>query len=230
MDNSNLLDLFKISDYITFDKYLKTDTRNSISSSYSLSESEALKHIKYGINTKDVLTKTLFSEASKYLDDIIIDKISENNPEYIDISEINFPFNGEIIIEVLLNSGRKNAIINPRLATILYDMRSFSSCENNLNRSIIYEIGSVYNIKIFVNSHANWNDPKITLFDDVYANIDSINIIDGCDINLNTTITLEYFYTYKVSNTKLIYLFESKTDPEYIIYKRDKKIDNILND
>ena len=71
MDNSNLLDLFKISDYITFDKYLRTDTRNSISSSYSLTESEALKHIKYGINTKDVLTKTLFSEASKYLDDII---------------------------------------------------------------------------------------------------------------------------------------------------------------
>lgn len=142
------------------------------------------------------------------------------------------------IIDLIKANEFKYVITNGQVGSIMQDSNSFHYDISDASvKQIIhpYSIGSVYSSKIFVDPYMSYDDNRLIMFNDLHLNFKDFKK----EVNNNSiyqhhglsNIKIESEFAIKKSDSKVIYIVESKDSDGYLKFKsliRDKKIDKIL--
>lgn len=96
---------------------------------------------------------------------------------------------------------------------------------------IPYKFGSLLDFEVYIDPYMKYDDNRICLFNNCEINIENLNQSVNTDA-LSTNIIISYDLSYKVSDSKVIFILDGdETSTSYKKYKqlqRDIKINSLL--
>lgn len=214
-------------------------------SGYTYNQKEKMQiSVKYndvsipGVNTEDLILSQIKSQINTtFYNNIISDLFYTEFYSVIDFRNSDFEtmFLDNIVNTFKELSGYKNIILSCNLGCLFQEVYSFSSASGKINNSShIYKIGNLFGyLDIWVDPYMKFNDTRILGFNDVYIDIDNIEINVNNNYTIKPTkIIADFDYSYSKQSSKVLYLLSDDSDPivfsEYKKIERDIKINKIL--
>lgn len=230
--------LFVFYPFTKMNKNLRNFNNYQISVGLAIDEKEELpsgvfEHIQSEFNQN--ISKRIFSEL-----------ISTKKFDYYDVSKWHnldaMPISDLIKVSDFIintNNGQyKNIIASPMVACVLQDLSRFSvKMGNYVNSGMgrVYNVGSISGIEVWVDPFMKYNDTRVIMFNDVDINIEDVNMrMDyKSSPSFNPHLMVSYKLALDVGDSKVLFLLDSQSHPEFQKYKslqRDIKINDILDE
>lgn len=153
--------------------------------------------------------------------------------DYRSISDRDYSIN---LVHEISKKSYKNVLVSPKIAALIQDtsfftpdtnkdMGSFSSC---------YRIGSIFSHKdIYVDPILKWDDMRVSLFNDIFVNIEGVSAYIQNDSTFNPKIIMEFGFDFNCGPSEVLYLRDDEypnIDPVIVPLLRDIKINEILDE
>lgn len=228
--------LFIVYPFTKINKNLRNFNNYQISVGLAINEKEELpsgvfEHIQSEFNQN--ISKRIFSEL-----------ISTKKFDYYDVSKWQnldaMPISDLMkVSDFIINSNNgqyKNIIASSMVACVLQDLSRFSVKSGFTNSGIgrVYCVGSISGIQIWVDPFMKYNDTRITMFNNVGINIEDVSMrMDYNNSPFNPRLMVSYRLALDVGDSKVLFLLDSQSHPEFQKYKslqRDIKINDILDE
>jgi hypothetical protein len=130
----------------------------------------------------------------------------------------------------------KNVLVSPKIAALIQDTAFFIP-DANIGRgslSSCYRIGSIFSNKdIYVNPYLKWDDMRVCLFNDVFANIEEVRADVQNEATFRPRIMIEFEFDFNCGPSEVLYLRDDEypnIDPFIVPLLRDIKINEILDE
>lgn len=228
--------LFDAYPFTKIDKRLRNFSSYQISVGISVDERQELpsgvfEHVKSEFNQN--ITKCIFNDL---INTCKFDYYDISKSHNLDMMSINDLVKMSDFIIYSNNSQYENIIASPMVATVLQDLSRFSVKSGFINSGIgrVYCVGSISGIQIWVDPFMKYNDTRIIMFNDVNINIEDLNMrMDYNNPSFNPRLMVSYRLSLDVGDSKVLFLLDSQSHPEFQKYKslqRDIKINDILGE
>lgn len=192
-----------------------------------------------GVNTEEIMINQVKSEINtSFYNNIIRDLFDTEFYSVIDFRNSDFEtmFLDNIVNTFKELSGYKNIILSCNLGSLIGDLNTYSSTPTYSinNSSHVYKIGKLFGMfDIWVDPYMKYWDTRIVGFNDVYVDIDNVEIKDFNDEHtFKSRMIVDFDYSYNKQPSKVLYLLSDNSDPivfsEYKKIDRDIKINKIL--
>ena len=126
----------------------------------------------------------------------------------------------------------KNALVSPKIASLIQDTAFFMPDMNKERGSFssCYRIGSVFYRDIYVDPFLKWDDMRVCLFNDIFANIEDVRASIISDVAFSK-IEMEFKFDFNCGPSEVLYLRDDEypnIDLAIVPMLRDIKINGIL--
>lgn len=231
LEIKNLFQDIKFNEVITFDKNLnnnfnKYSTSIQIASDdFSIMKEHIEKDISQTISRKCIKniidnSRHEYLNLTKYVNDVELDRQATDE-----------------LIQYIIDSGYKKCVLSSMLATCIQDNALFNfkilpKTQKLINGADIYNIGSIYNVELYVDPYMRYDDNTVILLNEIRLNIDFIDSRLSNEATFHPRIVID-FNMFSDSDSLVCYVLEKKGSPTYLKYisdLRNQKIDDILND
>ena len=219
----------KLSDVITLDKSVNTNFAKYSTSVQMSSDDFSLirEHIEKDISqtiSRKCIKNTIDNSRCEYL----------NLTKYPNYVELDRQATDELI-QYIIDSGYKKCILNTMLSSCIKDNPIFFFSNITTNLSIggdIYNIGSIYDVELYVDPYMKYDDYTIILLNEIRLNVNFIDSRLSNEATFHPRIAID-FNIFSDSDSLVCYVLEKKGSPTYLKYitdLRNQKIDDLLND
>lgn len=141
-----------------------------------------------------------------------------------------------ILSDNFSNHGFKNIITNGSVASDIMDTAAFPATFNTANvqnsGGLVYIFGSLMDRDSYIDPFMKYDDTRICLFNKVELNIKNIELYNISEANFTPKMVFEFEFSYKVNDSKVIYIINDENSEAYSKYKqnlREEKINEILD-
>lgn len=228
--------LFDVYPFTKMDKRLGNFNNYQISVGISANENQEVpmgvfEHIKSEFNQN--ISKCIFSDL---LNTSKFDYYDISKSHNLDMMSVNDLMKMSDYIIYSNNSQYENIIASPMVACVLQDLSRFSVKSGFTNSGIgrVYCVGSISGIQIWVDPFMKYNDTRIIMFNNVGINIEDVSMrMDYNNSSFNPRLMVSYRLALDVGDSKVLFLLDSQSHPEFQKYKslqRDIKINDILDE
>jgi hypothetical protein len=163
----------------------------------------------------------------------IIDSDMFSSLDYRGISDREYPIN---LAHEIAKRQYKNVLVSPKIAALLQDTAFFIPDVNKGRGSLssCYMIGSIFSHKdIYVDPHLKWDDMRVSLFDDIFVNIEEVKADILNEASFRPKIRLDFKFAFNCGPSEVLYLQDDEypnLDPVIVALLRDRKIKGILDE
>ncbi len=217
--------LFIVYPFTKIDKRLRNFNSYQISVGLTVNENDELpsgvfEHIRGEFNQN--ISKHIFHEliSTKKFDYYDISKYGS-----LDMMSIN---DLRKVLDFIINSNNKqykNIVTTGMVASFMQDFAQFnvkpygSSVSQNIGR--MYNIGSIFDIDVWVDPYMKYNDTRVIMFNDVDVNIEDIDIrMDyKSSPSFNPRLMVSHKLALNVNDSKVLFLLDSRSFKDINLYK-----------
>lgn len=181
---------------------------------------------------KNEFNKIIYGEITNSL-------FNSKNHDLLDLRNVDQEDRPGKIIKILYDNFHnykfKNFVTCGSLVGDIMETSAFSSTFDMNNSSNIYMFGTLMGKDGYIDPYMRYDDTRICLFDKVELNIKNVELyeIPTDSFNPQVEVEVEVEFSYKINNTKVIYVLKSESDVVYSEYKqkyREEKISKILDE
>lgn len=191
-------------------------------------------------NDIDVWTQwvcTIKEDFRRSIHSMSMKKIFESDTfsalDYRGISDRDYPVD---LVHEIAKRSYKNVLVSPKIAALIQDTAFFIPDMNKDRGSLssCYRIGSIFSYKdIYVDPFLKWDDMRVSLFDDIFVNIEGVCANIKNDSTFNPKIVMEFGFDFNCGPSEVLYLRDDEypnLDPALTAILRDIKINGILDE
>jgi hypothetical protein len=229
--NSGMVEMFDYSGFFKRSKHLRCFETKSISSNFPV----------YLPSTDiDVWTEWMSrmkEDFRRYIHSMSMKKIFESDTfsalDYRGITDRDYSI--ELVHEIA-KIQYKNVLVSPKIGALIQDTAFFitDASKDRGSLSSCYRIGSIFSHKdIYVDPFLKWDDMRVSLFDDIFVNIEGVRADIRSEATFNPKILMEFKFDFNCGPSEVLYLQDDECpnlDPVVTTILRDRKIKGILDE
>lgn len=144
------------------------------------------------------------------------------------------------IVDEIKARGFKNAVVSPKIGTLIQDSSSFVISSGSMasfkSGTDSYMIGSIYGYHdVYVDPYMNWDDNRILMFSDAFADASGFRCSDPIAASgmFNTRVIIEFDFSCEIAEAHSMFVRDDSNpdiDPRLVSKMRDQKITRLLDE
>lgn len=229
--NSGMVEMFDYSGFFKRSKHLRCFETKSISSNFPvyLPSSDIDVWAEWISRMKEDFRQYIHSMSMKKI--LVSDTFSAL--DYRGISDRDYSID---LVHEIAKRQYKNVLVSPKIGALIQDTAFFMPDANKDRGSLssCYRIGSIFSHNdIYVDPFLKWNDMRVSLFDDIFLNIEDVRADVRNEATFRPSILLEFKFDFNCGPSEVLYLQDDESpnlDPTIVTLLRERKIKGILDE
>jgi len=229
--NSGMVEMFDYSGFFKRSKHLRCFETKSISSNFPvyLPSSDIDVWAEWISRMKEDFRQYIHSMSMKKI--LVSDTFSAL--DYRGISDRDYSID---LVHEIAKRQYKNVLVSPKIGALIQDTAFFMPDANKDRGSLssCYRIGSIFSHNdIYVDPFLKWNDMRVSLFDDIFLNIEDVRADVRNEATFRPRILLEFKFDFNCGPSEVLYLQDDESpnlDPTIVTLLRERKIKGILDE
>jgi hypothetical protein len=229
--NSGMVEMFDYSGFFKRSKHLRCFETKRISSNFPvyLVSSDIDIWAEWMSRMKEDFRRSIHSMSMKK----IFSSDTFSALDYRGISDRDYSVN---LSHEISKSQYKNVLVSPKIGALIQDTAFFmpDASKDRDSLSSCYRIGSIFSHKdIYVDPFLKWNDMRVSLFDDIFVNIEDVHADVRNEATFRPKILLEFKFDFNCGPSEVLYLQDDEypnLDPTIVTLLRERKIKGILDE
>jgi hypothetical protein len=229
--NFGMVEMFDYSGFFKRSKHLRCFETKSISSNFPvyLPSSDIDVWAEWISRMKEDFRQYIHSMSMKKI--LVSDTFSAL--DYRGISDRDYSID---LVHEIAKRQYKNVLVSPKIGALIQDTAFFMPDANKDRGSLssCYRIGSIFSHNdIYVDPFLKWNDMRVSLFDDIFLNIEDVRADVRNEATFRPRILLEFKFDFNCGPSEMLYLQDDESpnlDPTIVTLLRERKIKGILDE
>jgi hypothetical protein len=229
--NSGMVEMFDYSGFFKRSKHLRCFETKSISSNFPiyLPSSDIDIWAEWMSRMKEDFRRSIHYMSMKK----IFSSDTFSTLDYRGITDRDYSI--ELVHEIA-KSQYKNVLVSPKIGALIQDTAFFmpDASKDRGSLSSCYRIGSIFSHKdIYVDPFLKWDDMRVSLFDDIFVNIEDVHADVRNESSFRPKILLEFKFDFNCGPSEVFYLQDDECpnlDSNIVTLLREKKIKGILDE
>ena len=229
--NFGMVEMFDYSGFFKRSKHLRCFETKSISSNFPvyLPSSDIDVWAEWISRMKEDFRQYIHSMSMKKI--LVSDTFSAL--DYRGISDRDYSID---LVHEIAKRQYKNVLVSPKIGALIQDTAFFMPDANKDRGSLssCYRIGSIFSHNdIYVDPFLKWNDMRVSLFDDIFLNIEDVRADVRNEATFRPRILLEFKFDFNCGPSEVLYLQDDESpnlDPTIVTLLRERKIKGILDE